>query len=136
MALAYNVSSDIPAYTPRHRCRFLRDALVKSGLYRDAVEESGFVQAGSAPAPLVAQWRLAPSPFWLTPEDLSFFQSLGQHLLSFYRALNVLYLDSVRGMQPAWVAAYLDQGKPESLRASCRPTHKHHSALFAARTFF
>jgi hypothetical protein len=51
----------------------------------------------------------------LSPEDVVFFRSLGDHLLAFYRALNRLYLDSVRGAQPAWVAAYLDQGKPESL---------------------
>ena len=34
---------------------------------------------------------------------------------SFYQALNRLYMESIRGTQPAWVAAYLDQGKPESL---------------------
>jgi hypothetical protein len=51
----------------------------------------------------------------LTRDDLAFFSDLGGRLLSFYRALNRLYLDSVRGSQPSWVAAYLDQGKPESL---------------------
>jgi hypothetical protein len=56
----------------------------------------------------------------LTSDDVSFFQSLGQHLLSFYRALNILYMDSVRGAQPTWVSAYLDQGKPESLLAYSR----------------
>ncbi len=40
---------------------------------------------------------------------------LGPQLLSFYRALNRLYIESVRGAQPAWVAGYLDQGKPEAL---------------------
>ncbi|MGQ0695886.1 MAG: hypothetical protein ACT4OL_09960 [Nitrospiraceae bacterium] len=40
---------------------------------------------------------------------------LGPQLLSFYRALNRLYIESVRGTQPAWVAGYLDQGKPEAL---------------------
>jgi hypothetical protein len=51
----------------------------------------------------------------LSADQAAFFRSLGPHLLTFYRALNRLYLDSVRGAQPAWVAAYLDQGKPESL---------------------
>jgi hypothetical protein len=68
----------------------------------------------------VTQWRLAPTPFWLTTDEVSFFQSLGQHLLSFYRALNVLYMESVRGAQLAWVSAYLDQGKPESLLSYSR----------------
>lgn len=63
----------------------------------------------------VAQWRIAPDPFLLPPDEFAFYRSLGAHLLSFYRALNRLYQDSARGAQPAWVAAYLDQGKPESL---------------------
>jgi hypothetical protein len=46
---------------------------------------------------------------------LDFFNALGPQLLSFYRALNRLYIESVRGAQPAWVAGYLDQGKPEAL---------------------
>ena len=36
-------------------------------------------------------------------------------MLRFYRALNHLYLESVRGTQPSWIAAWLDQGKPEAL---------------------
>jgi hypothetical protein len=71
-------------------------------------------------APGVTRWRIAPAPFLLSHDDLAFFRSLGNHLLAFYRALNRLYLDSVRGTQPAWVAAYLDQGKPESLIAYSR----------------
>jgi hypothetical protein len=114
LALPYNVSSGVPSYTPSHRGRFVRDALVKSGLYQDTFDRSTAAEPTPA-TPLTAQWRLAPSPFWLSPEDVSFFKSLGQHLLSFYHAVNSLYLDSVRGTQPAWVAAYLDQGKPESL---------------------
>ncbi|HSQ51653.1 MAG TPA: hypothetical protein VLL94_10345, partial [Nitrospiraceae bacterium] len=60
-------------------------------------------------------WRIATAPFSLTTEQLDFFHRLGPQLLSFYRALNRLYIDSVRGFQPAWVAEYLDQGKPEGL---------------------
>ena len=58
---------------------------------------------------------MAPTPLLLSPSDVTFFQQLGQDLLAFYRALNRLYQESVRGIQPAWVADYLDQGKPESL---------------------
>ena len=60
-------------------------------------------------------WRIAPTPFPLTKDQLHFFHQLGPQLLSFYRALNRLYADSVRGLQPAWIAGYLDQGKPEVL---------------------
>jgi hypothetical protein len=60
-------------------------------------------------------WRIAPTPFPLTKDQLHFFHQLGPQLLSFYRALNRLYADSVRGLQPAWIAGYLDQGKPEAL---------------------
>ena len=119
MALAYNLSSGIPAHTPLDRGRFVRDALVKSGLYDDTTT-SPTPGEPHITAPLVTQWRLAPTPFRLTSDEVSFFQSLGQHLLSFYRALNVLYMESVRGAQPVWVSAYLDQGKPESLLSYSR----------------
>src|SRR5512139_1435673 len=62
-----------------------------------------------------ASWRISPCPFYLSADQLQFFTELGPHLLSFYRALNRLYNDSVKGIQPAWVAGYLDQGKPEAL---------------------
>ena len=56
----------------------------------------------------------------MSPDQLAFFQALGPQLLRFYHALNRLYAESVRGVQPAWVAAYLDQGKPERLIAFSR----------------
>ena len=65
--------------------------------------------------PATASWRISPCPLLLTHEQSAFFTALGPQLLSFYRALNRLYHDSVRGNQPAWVFRYLDQGKPEGL---------------------
>lgn len=62
-----------------------------------------------------ASWRISPCPLLLSPDQLEFFSTLGPHLLAFYRGLNRLYSESVKGLQPAWVAGYLDQGKPESL---------------------
>jgi hypothetical protein len=62
-----------------------------------------------------ASWRISPCPLFLSSDQLQFFISLGPHLLSFYRGLNRLYGESLKGLQPAWVAGYLDQGKPESL---------------------
>jgi len=44
-------------------------------------------------------------------------ETLGRVLLQFYRAVNLLYRQSVEGKQPAWVAALLDQGKPAELIA-------------------
>jgi hypothetical protein len=65
-------------------------------------------------------WRIATTPFSLTKDQLDFFHQLGPQLFSFYQALNSLYNESVRGLKPAWVAEYLDQGKPESLRMYSR----------------
>lgn len=58
-------------------------------------------------------WRISPEPFWLTPEQLQFLEDLGPALLAFQRAANLLYHQSVKGLQPAWVHQYLDAGKPE-----------------------
>jgi hypothetical protein len=58
-------------------------------------------------------WRISPEPFWITPEQLQTLEELGQVLLQFYQASNLLYQQSVKGTQPAWVHRYLDQGKPE-----------------------
>ena len=112
MALAHDVPGSTSSYTSSQRGLFVRDALIKSGLYHEASAHDS--QAADA-SPVATQWRLAPSPFMVTPDELAFFESLGQHLLSLYRALNRLYADSLRGLQPAWVAEYLDQGKPEGL---------------------
>jgi hypothetical protein len=98
--------------TPDHRCRLIREVLVESGLYDPPGHPEGEpASAGNS------QWRISPDPFFLAPAQVTFFETLGQQLLSFFRALNTLYLDSVRGAQPDWVAAYLDQGKPEALIA-------------------
>ncbi len=97
----------------RRRCLAIRDELVRAGVYSPAETHHETAAAGASVLP--PRFRLASAPFPLSPSDVSFFQHLGQDLLAFYRALNRLYQDSVRGTQPAWVAAYLDQGKPESL---------------------
>ena len=61
------------------------------------------------------EWRVSPDPFPLAPEIARELETLGRVLLQFYRAINLLYRRSVEGKQPAWVAAYLDQGKPAEL---------------------
>ena len=103
--------SDLATSDLLHRCAIIRDQLSRAGLFPSLSEQtpmSGMVAATTT-------WRIAPTPFPLTKDQLHFFHQLGPQLLSFYRALNRLYADSVRGLQPAWIAGYLDQGKPEAL---------------------
>jgi len=92
-ALAASVQS------PEARARFVRDQLPEGGLF-----------AGH-------DWRIAPDPFPLDAEVRKELETLGRVLLQFYRAVNLLYRHSVAGKQPAWVARWLDQGKPEDLVA-------------------
>jgi hypothetical protein len=110
LALAGEVSNRTDRADARQRCLEVREALIEGKLFSETAADSGGT----------ARWRISPSPFFLSPEQLNFFQALGAHLLAFYRALNRLYFDSIHGRQPAWVAAYLDQGKPESLIAYSR----------------
>jgi hypothetical protein len=95
------------------RCSRIRDKLVEAGLF--APGPTANPPASSLLQSVTNTWRIAPAPFSLSHEQLTWFSSLGPPLLSFYRALNRLYGESVRGTQPAWIAGYLDQGKPETL---------------------
>jgi hypothetical protein len=57
----------------------------------------------------------SPDPF---PIDRAFekdLEQLGHRLFVFQRACNELYQRSVKGKQSAWIAAYLDAGKPAEL---------------------
>jgi hypothetical protein len=94
----------------------IRDQLIDAGLFPPLPGQASAFE-GSA---TTTTWRIATTPFSLTTEQLDFFHRLGPQLLSFYRALNRLYTDSVRGLQPAWIAGYLDQGKPDGLLAYSR----------------
>lgn len=60
-------------------------------------------------------WRISPEPFLISQGELNWFEELGPHLLQFYKSCNLLYSQSVRGIQPAWISEYLDIGKPESV---------------------
>ncbi|MBI3805263.1 MAG: hypothetical protein HY282_16050 [Nitrospirae bacterium] len=83
----------------------IRGTLVQEGLFRP----EGTSAAGND------LWRIASEPYWISKEELVFLETLGNQLLSFYQAANRLYLDSVHGRAPQWVAGYLDQGKPEAV---------------------
>jgi len=62
-------------------------------------------------------WRISPTPLALSREMVAQLEGLGRVVLQFYRAVNLLYRQSVEGKQPQWVAQLLDQGKPEEIIA-------------------
>jgi hypothetical protein len=88
----------------------LRAQLSAAGLFADQA-----LHGPVSDIPAGGTWRISPCPFLISREQLAFFAALGPQLLAFYRALNRLYIESVKGVQPGWVARYLDQGKPEGL---------------------
>jgi len=79
------------------RARFVRERLPAEGLF-----------AGH-------DWRTSPAAYSLGPAVAQEIQSLGRVLLQFYRAVNLLYRQSIEGKQPPWVARWLDLGKPADL---------------------
>jgi hypothetical protein len=89
-----------PGATPEERASYLYDT-IPPGLFRVTNE------ADRIP------WRVSPEPFALSHRQLDNILRLGEDLLAFYRALNTIYVRSVRGTAPAFVAEYLDRGKPE-----------------------
>src|SRR5438309_6615597 len=60
-------------------------------------------------------WLLSPDAFPIDKRFLAELEQLGHRLFVFQRACNQLYQLSVRGKQPAWIAQYLDAGKPTEL---------------------
>ena len=60
-------------------------------------------------------WRCAVQPFPLGEEAATRIEKLGRVILQFYRALNLLYRQSVEGKQPQWVADWLERGKPADI---------------------
>jgi hypothetical protein len=60
-------------------------------------------------------WLLSPEPFPLEQKFHTDLERLGHQLWVLQRACNQLYQQSVKGRQPAWVARYLDLGKPAEL---------------------
>jgi hypothetical protein len=96
-----------------HRCSSIRDGLIEAGLFSPPLERSSVGISRSESG--YTSWRIGLDPLPISGEQLEFFQGLGSQLLRFYQALNHLYMESVRGTQPSWVASWLDQGKPEAL---------------------
>lgn len=84
---------------PRNReiLEFIRGAFPEEGLFADK------------------EWLISPEPLPLSEQCVDELEKLGYRLNLFVRACNRLYQLSIQGKQPAWVARYLDQGKPPEL---------------------
>lgn len=91
-----------PNLTARDQAHFLYEA-IPPGLFKVENEDERIA------------WRISPEPFALSPATFARIQNIGKDLLAFYRALNSLYNRSARGTAPAFIAGYLDQGKPEHI---------------------
>ena len=61
------------------------------------------------------EWLLSPRAFPLSNRFVDELEKLGYRLHLFQRACNRLYQLSIKGKQPAWIARYLDAGKPPEL---------------------
>ena len=81
--------------SPADRCRHIRGRLKEDGVYN--------------------QWLVSPEPYRIGLDEFRFIEQLGPSLYSFYKASNKIYYESLNGRQPAWIAGYLNQGKPQSL---------------------
>jgi hypothetical protein len=95
---------------PEDICLEIESSLVQSDLFSKATQTEK----------LAPSWRVSPEPYYLSSEEILFFEDLGCHLLKFYTVLNSLYSDSVKGKIPSWFAQYLDAGKPDDLVAYSR----------------
>ncbi len=77
--------------------KFVRDQLPSEGLF-----------AGQ-------DWRVSPAPLALGEKLATDLEKLGRVLLQFNKVVNLLYRHSIDGKQPAWIAHWLEQGKPSHL---------------------
>lgn len=91
-----------PNLTAREQAQFIHDT-IPDGLFRVENETERI------------PWRVSPEPFALSPDTVAKLEQIGRDLVAFYRALNNLYNRSARGTAPAFIAEYLDHGKPQSI---------------------
>src|SRR3989442_15324513 len=91
------ISSPLVSKSAADRAQFVRERRPEGGLFADM------------------DWRIAPAPFSLGADLAQELETLGRVLLQFNRAVNLLYRQRVAGKQPAWIAAWLDRGKPAKL---------------------
>ena len=80
-----------------HQLASIRNSLPKEGLFAEK------------------DFLLSPDPFPVDEKFARELEQLGHRLSVFQRACNELYQRSVKGKQPAWIAQYLDAGKPADM---------------------
>jgi hypothetical protein len=90
-------TSNIAAVVESEKLEAIRVAFPKEGLFAEK------------------DWLLSPDAFPIEEKFLAELEQLGHRLFVFQRACNQLYQLSVKGKQPAWIARYLDAGKPAEL---------------------
>src|SRR5213596_1798394 len=90
-------TANIAAVTESEKLEAIRVAFPKEGLFAEK------------------DWLLSPEAFPIEEKFLAELEQLGHRLFVFQRACNQLYQLSVKGKQPAWIACYLDAGKPKQL---------------------
>ncbi len=95
-------TATVPNLTAREQAQFIHDSL-PAGLFKIEDETERI------------PWRVSPEPFALSPKTVTALETVGRDLLAFYRGLNSLYNRSARGTAPAFIAEYLDRGKPEHI---------------------
>ncbi len=95
-------TATIPNLTAREQAHHLYEA-IPPGLFRVNDEKDRIA------------WRVSPEPYAISKEEAAALEVLGTDLLAFYRALNNAYNRSARGTAPAFIAEYLDRGKPEQI---------------------
>jgi hypothetical protein len=87
----------MPVQVQHDRLAAIRAAFPKEGLFAEKA------------------WLLSPDAFPIEKKFVTELEQLGHRLFVFQRACNQLYQLSIKGKQPAWVARYLDAGKPKEL---------------------
>jgi hypothetical protein len=95
-------TATVPNLTAREQAQFIHDT-IPEGLFRTEDDTQRI------------PWRVSPEPFALSPKTVATIELIGKDLYAFYRALNNLYNRSARGTAPAFIAEYLDRGKPEHI---------------------
>jgi hypothetical protein len=92
-----------------------------SGIARDEVR-CGEIRSRLPDGGLFAghDWRCSPEPLAAGADVLEKIRRLGPALQRFNGACNRLYLDSVSGGAPDWIARWLDAGKPAELVSFAR----------------
>lgn len=96
---------------------FARAVLSWRGHMLDSTARLAAIRAAFPAEGLFAdkEWRIASQPFLIDARLHEQLEKLGHRLVLFQRACNELYFRSVAGKAPAWIADYLDRGKPSRL---------------------